>query len=996
MSSFILQEYSNINKNRNIISKDLPHISRFNFNNKNVKLSILPHSFSQSNNIHYQQQSNSIPRIYPEKIKNIYNFYDKENSKKSESTDKTSFNNFIEIKDLIGKNSNKPIEVKMLSENITKFNPGKISSKSFGIITSYAANTNQGIVRNYNEDRVSIIINMNKPDTYNSTLPWPKISYFAIFDGHAGNKCAEYLRENLLKLICSNIYFPENIPEAIRYGFEKADEQFLNNYAMVNGQLKDNSGTCGLILLIINNEVYIGNVGDSRCIGSFNNGKNKRDITRDHKPNTPYERERIIANGGQIYQTKTHIKVEENLILKNKILLGPHRVFPGRLSVSRTVGDAEGKIPILGGNPNVIICKPDIYKFNIIDNDIDYFILGCDGIFDQLTSKDVFKCVSLILERNKELSKKIEYNKINKNEYKSLYGDNIDIHTTSGDIVDLILKASMIRQSYDNVTCLLVSFKNLFNINFQINNGDTLENSRNNIELYTSIKRDPNLLLTSNSSKSYHRNNSNNKKNINIHGISKLIQKLRSGNSDSSLFKKKEEMVIANEVNEYSGKPMAKIYKKNNNTIKKENSISHLNSAQSNSSINITFGNNHSNNINNNIYDYKEEKKNTYIFNKNDEDKEYQIIYKNKKYNNFLNNQNNMYKSNTAMNTSNSFDNGEIEDKKGKLFYNRKKINLNKYKKKNESSDLKYENENKKDKEREKEKEKEKENNKETDNKRYAKNNSRNIYSSKNKDSLNINSFIYRNNNSLKSSFKNDSIDNINESSIERTKISPSIKKLYNNKIKYCKNNIDINNSNSNSNNNKINKDIINNNFLTETKLKTNKVFNNLVKNKSNKLNLLKDFNNINIVESSNYSRPIESKNNLNNTVKNYKDTDKNSVINKNSSFQSFKAFKSLGIKKIFPLTKISYNIKDDKNSITEYNNHKYYYSNNNTNDKSNKHSKNQKFKEKFDTFNMSNHSIIKNNEPRNSNTRNYNEIKLKYSSQMRSNTECNYKDKQY
>ena len=82
MSSFILQEYSNINKNRNIISKDLPHISRFNFNNKNVKLSILPHSFSQNNNVHYQQQSNSIPRIYPEKNKNIYNISDKENSKK--------------------------------------------------------------------------------------------------------------------------------------------------------------------------------------------------------------------------------------------------------------------------------------------------------------------------------------------------------------------------------------------------------------------------------------------------------------------------------------------------------------------------------------------------------------------------------------------------------------------------------------------------------------------------------------------------------------------------------------------------------------------------------------------------------------------------------------------------------------------------------------------------------------------------------------------------
>ena len=178
----------------------------------------------------------------------------------------------------------------MLTEPLPKLNQGKISSKSFGVITSYAANTHQGIVRNYNEDRVSIIINMNKISNYKSSVPWPKISYFAIFDGHAGNKCAEYLRENLLRLICSNKFFPENIPEAIKYGFEKADEFFLNNYAMINGQLIDNSGTCGLILLIVNNDVYIGNVRDSRCIGSFNKGKIQCDITRDHKPNTPYEK----------------------------------------------------------------------------------------------------------------------------------------------------------------------------------------------------------------------------------------------------------------------------------------------------------------------------------------------------------------------------------------------------------------------------------------------------------------------------------------------------------------------------------------------------------------------------------------------------------------------------------------------------------------------------------------------------------------------------------
>ena len=672
--NYIHQEYPNqsINKDRNINSKDIHHISRFTLNKNNVRLNIFPHSLSHNKKTQNTPSNYLMPRmIQNDNIKNFYNFYEKENSKKSESTHNISLNNnnFIEIKDLIGKNYNKPIDLKMLLEPITKFNQGKISSKSFGIIKSYAANTNQGIVRNYNEDRVSIIINMNKPNTYKSPLPWPKISYFAIFDGHAGNKCAEYLRENLLKLICSNIYFPENIPEAIKYGFEKADEQFLNNFAMANGQLKDNSGTCGLILLLVNSEVYIGNVGDSRCIGSFNNGKIQRDITRDHKPNSPYERERIISNGGQIYQTKTNIKVEENFILKNKILIGPYRVFPGRLSVSRTVGDAEGKIPILGGNPNVIICKPDIYKFNLNENDIDYFILGCDGIYDQLSSKDVFKCLSLVLERNKKIIK----NNTNKNEYNSVYGTKMDIHSTSGEIVDMILKAAMLRQSYDNVTCLLICFKNLLEIDFQCINDDNLENSKNKIEIYSSLKREPKILITSNSNNNYHRNNSN-KKNINIHGISKIIQKLRSGSSDSYLFKKKEEIAIAKETNEYSGKPMMNVYAKNNKK-EKDNSFSKIPSSQINGSINIDIENNHNYSINNskynNDYNNKEEKKNTYINSKNNiSNNDIQIIYKNINHNNFLYNPKNSIKS---KNIESNCDN-ETEDKKDKIFYNKKRI----------------------------------------------------------------------------------------------------------------------------------------------------------------------------------------------------------------------------------------------------------------------------------------------------------------------------------
>lgn len=83
------------------------------------------------------------------------------------------------------------------SNPLRNFEKAKYAARSHGIITSYAANTHQGIQRNYNEDRVSIILNMSKPANKTITKDWPKCSYFAIYDGHGGNACADYLKDNL-------------------------------------------------------------------------------------------------------------------------------------------------------------------------------------------------------------------------------------------------------------------------------------------------------------------------------------------------------------------------------------------------------------------------------------------------------------------------------------------------------------------------------------------------------------------------------------------------------------------------------------------------------------------------------------------------------------------------------------------------------------------------------------------------------------------------------
>ena len=51
----------------------------------------------------------------------------------------------------------------LLTFNIPVLEPSRHSTKKAGKIKSFAANTHQGLIRNYNEDRVSIILNIMKP-----------------------------------------------------------------------------------------------------------------------------------------------------------------------------------------------------------------------------------------------------------------------------------------------------------------------------------------------------------------------------------------------------------------------------------------------------------------------------------------------------------------------------------------------------------------------------------------------------------------------------------------------------------------------------------------------------------------------------------------------------------------------------------------------------------------------------------------------------------------
>lgn len=95
-----------------------------------------------------------------------------------------------------------------------------------GKVKAYGASTDKGKVRGYNEDRVSIVIGISKPPEHPNAQDL-KCSLFAVFDGHGGPKCADFLRDNFYKALIRGSSFPSNPKEALASACQEIEKSFL-------------------------------------------------------------------------------------------------------------------------------------------------------------------------------------------------------------------------------------------------------------------------------------------------------------------------------------------------------------------------------------------------------------------------------------------------------------------------------------------------------------------------------------------------------------------------------------------------------------------------------------------------------------------------------------------------------------------------------------------------------------------------------------------------
>ena len=318
----------------------------------------------------------------------------------------------------------------------------KHSNESSENFAGFGVNSYNGKVKKKNEDRIKVVAHQIVQSRKDPNKKF-NVSYFSIFDGHSGKKCSDFLKKRFFEFLMSSSFFPDEPLRAIKESFQKAESHFFKKaYDPINNILLDKSGSCALIMLIINNILYSINLGDSRALYSYDSGKCLLQITRDHKPNDEIEKKRIEKAGGKVYYANTITRNGKEIELKEEDFgegfTFPYRISPGKIAVSRTIGDYYCKLPELGGVKNTVSAEPCINILKV-DEKSDFLLMGCDGIFDRLDNDRIFKKIWEYKKQGKVIN---------------------DIHTLCGQIADAIIKYSMEKDSVDNVSVVFIAFKN--------------------------------------------------------------------------------------------------------------------------------------------------------------------------------------------------------------------------------------------------------------------------------------------------------------------------------------------------------------------------------------------------------------------------------------------------------------------------------------------------------------------------------------------------------
>jgi len=205
---------------------------------------------------------------------------------------------------------------------------------------------------------------------YNFMTSMGKIAFFGLYDGHGGDRAADYctdlLHVNIFKQY--RCFMEHNIPAAMKQGFIDTDKGFLS--LAKGGDQKWRDGSTGLVLLLQNNKLFTAHVGDSRAV--LCREKRAIELTDDHKPDREDEQQRIESIGGSVVSNSS---------------TGWIARVNGHLAVSRAFGDIRLKTP-----SEFVTAVPELGEF-ILDHNDQFIIMASDGLWDVMINQEAVDIV---------------------------------------------------------------------------------------------------------------------------------------------------------------------------------------------------------------------------------------------------------------------------------------------------------------------------------------------------------------------------------------------------------------------------------------------------------------------------------------------------------------------------------------------------------------------------------------------------------------------------
>ena len=203
-------------------------------------------------------------------------------------------------------------------------------------------------------------------------------AFYAVFDGHGGPDAASFVKRNAMRFFFedsdmlqsydTDALFLKRLEDSHRKAFLGADLALAYERSV-----SSSCGTTALTALILGRHLLVANAGDCRAVLCRRGVA--VEMSQDHRPSYLPELKRVEELGGFV----------------------DGGYLNGYLSVTRALGDWDLKFPL--GSASPLIAEPDVQVFTLTEED-EFLIIGCDGIWDVMSSQQAVSFVRRGLRRH--------------------------------------------------------------------------------------------------------------------------------------------------------------------------------------------------------------------------------------------------------------------------------------------------------------------------------------------------------------------------------------------------------------------------------------------------------------------------------------------------------------------------------------------------------------------------------------------------------------------